>query len=270
MLLITTLGSCRITNPVRRAAGSYPVMLNNARVYGYVHSAAECLQLARFLHRKTEIPPEILPLLAPGMAPGLHRDSVHRSSDVYLAEISSAKDVRAFGCPVQWNHVARHFAGFLGDAQRARQFWALADGQQEEAKADFLAADPAFRALGAADRRLLAALTLNVMDGAALRQSIRALMAELPRVLFVTHCNARLDDGQPIPSRDRFIGELIHTLRECGAEWTDPTDVMLSYGQERAFRKEGGSYTHYTEGFEDALFADWHRRLIPAPAALAG
>lgn len=271
MLVITALGSCRVTNPVRNAVSSYPITLNNARVYGYAHSSAELVQQIRFLKQQIELTDEVRPLLAPAVGLAIHDASMHRPSDLYIVEISSAKVVRYKEICVQWNHVCRHFAGFLQDPGRAKVFWSLASGDHDDEKQAFLAKDSRFQHLSRADQTLLRGLTLKLSDENALRADIERIRRELPKVLFVTHVNALLPDGGPIPSRNRFIRRLTEILTGCGADFHNPTELMTSVGQAVAMKKEAASLTHYTEIFETALFAAWYGiyQAKQAPMALA-
>ncbi len=264
MLLVTALGSCRVTNPVRRAVGKYPIILNNARVYGYVHTAAETLQQIRFLKNSFEIPPEILPLLAPANETNIHEGSIHRTSDAYIIEISSAKVLRVGKYCVQFNHVCRHFAQFLREATRAKTFWALAQANQDVEKQAFLRGERTFRQLDLSDQYLLQNLTIEFSTRTSLRDDIKAIMAELPNVLFVTHCNAVLPSGDPIPSRGAFIATLTNVLQDLGADFCDPTHLMLNFGQDKAILAEGKSMTHFTEPFESALFSNWYDNYLAA------
>jgi hypothetical protein len=258
MLVVSALGSCRVTNPVRKAAGSFPIRLNNARVYGYVHSTGEILQQIRFLRREFSIPDALRPLIAPHVEKGLHENANHRSSDIYIIEISSAKSVRIGAVFVQWNHVSRHFAAFLNDASRARTFSSLARGDCEDEKLRFLDNDPVYRTLGVKDQHILRELTIRTCSPDELRRDVAAISDELPKVLFVTHCNALLPEGKPIPGRDRFVTLLRSVLAGQNAVFSDPTDLMRVFGQNRALLDESSSLAHYTDDFEHALFAHWY------------
>jgi len=258
MLMITTLGSCRVANPVRRAVSTFPIILNNSRVYGYVHSAAEIVQQIRFLKEQFVVPQNLRPLIAPSVTPEVYENSKHRPSDVYIVEISSEKVVRIQGVCVQWNHFCRHFSAFLDEPERARNFWLLAKPGLMQEKDAFLAADSHFCQLPRADQDLLRGITLETNDINSLQHDVELILGHLPKTLFVTHVNAALDNGQPIPSRDRFIQKLKTVLANCGADFYDPTHLMEKFGQQAALKAEAGSLTHYTEKFESALFADWY------------
>ncbi len=269
MLEITAIGSCRVANPIRRAVGRFPIKLNNSRVYGYTHSAAEAVQQIRFLKNRFAIPDHLRHLLAPAIDSGVHENAAHRTSGAYFVEISSAKIVRVGDTCVQWNHVCRHFDRFLDDPDRARVFWSLARPDSTSEKVAFLESEPEYARLAIADRQLLQAMTLQIADRDALRADISTILLELPRVIFVTHCNALLPHGQPIPSRNAFTLELTGILTELGAEFSDPTELMAAFGQSRALRDENGSLTHYTDMFERALFADWYGCFLQTNTALA-
>lgn len=119
---------------------------------------------------------------------------------------------------------------------------------------------------------MLRSITLEIADHGSLSHDIKVIMRELPRVLFVTHVNAKLADGGYIASRNKFIQLLKSVLSSVNASFCDPTSLMEEFGQSNALLAENGSYTHYSEEFERALFADWHNRHlnISNNLALAG
>lgn len=272
MLVLSALGSCRVINPVRRAVSTYPVIFNNARVFGYAHSAAEIVQQIQFLKGAFDLTERLQPFLAPTTENSLWQNVCHRMSDAYVVEISSAKIVRLDKTCVQWNHVCRYFADFLQESRRARTFWSLAHPDNQDQKLAFLASDQAYKALSSHDQELLRAITLEIADHAALSRDIKVILRELPRVLFVTHVNAKLGDGSYIASRNKFIELLKSVLSSLNASCCDPSELMEHFGQDNALLTENASFTHYSEAFERALFANWYNQYlnISDNLALAG
>jgi Vi polysaccharide biosynthesis protein TviD len=260
MKVISALGSCRVTNPLRQAVSKYPVIFNSSRIYGYTHSAAETVQLINFIKGRFQIADELRPFLVPSIAKGLHENAVHRPSDLYVVEISSAKNLRIGTTLVQWNHFCRYFAAFLAEQDRAKIFWSLAKPGDESELIQFLKSEKSFQNMSMQDQRHLCAVNLQMADAASLREEINTILQELGQVVFVTHFNPHLPDGTKIASRNRFIDLLKSVLQTCGATFYDPTELVTCFGQDRAIQSENGSYTHYTPQFESALFADWYGR----------
>ncbi|MFQ5623475.1 MAG: hypothetical protein ACE5FS_08775 [Paracoccaceae bacterium] len=260
MLTITPIGSCRIANPIRLGAKRYRYRVNSSRIYGYTHSSAEALQQIRYLKRAFAPIEAVRPLLMPNIDEAQNRRLLHAPSDLYFVEISSAKIAMVADTHVQWNHVARHFAAFLCDRERARKFWALASGETEEEKRRFLSASRVFRRLSATDRWLLQNMTLRHCDAAWLHRDIGEIVELLPRCVFVTHCNAAMANGERIPSRAAFISVLRWVLEDLGAEYFDPTEEMERFGQARALKDERGSLSHYAPEFENRLLEIWNER----------
>jgi hypothetical protein len=106
-LRITTIGTCRVTTPLRRALGKFPIESEHGRVYGYVHSSAEAVQQIQFLQREQDLPDEILPITFRPDIPRDYRTENWTAPDLNIVEISSAKLVAAHGRPVQRNYVYR-------------------------------------------------------------------------------------------------------------------------------------------------------------------
>ncbi len=258
----TAIGSCRIANPLRQASASGAIHLNSDRIYGYTHSSAEAVQQALYLHGDVEIPELARPLVMPSVD-GLSQGEVrHRPSDIYVVEISSAKEVRIENTLVQLNYVTRHFRDFFSDVERTRTFWRLATGERETEKMMFLAGEEAFQDLDDADRERLARLTARPVTGAALLTDIIFLKRRLGNVAFVTHCNAVTNAGRPLISRSRFIAQLKAILSKAKVPFCDPTTAMTAFGQDRAMLDQSGSLSHYTPEFEAHLFQTWWQEMF--------
>ncbi|MEO1550755.1 MAG: hypothetical protein AAFR93_10030 [Pseudomonadota bacterium] len=265
---VTPIGSCRITNPLRMADAAGLVQLNTDGVYGYTHSSAEAVQMMRHMAGDLDIPELARPLVMPGGDAPAHGPA-HDPSDLYLIELSSAKEVRMGTILVQLNYVTRHFAEFFADTTVTRAFWRLAKGDLEAEKRAFLQEVPSFRALSFEDQARLQLITQRPVDEATLREDIRILLDALPRAVFVTHCNARTRDGTTLTSRAAYIALAKRALSAEGAAFADPTELMDKVGQARALKDEAGSLSHYTEDFEAMLFDHWWRDLM-APALRRG
>ncbi|MEM9271003.1 MAG: hypothetical protein AAGA78_18950, partial [Pseudomonadota bacterium] len=265
---LTAIGSCRITNPLRMATEAGLVELNGQGVYGYTHSSAEAVQLARYLLGDLEIPDMARPLVMPGtdQPPS---NPAHTPSDLYLVELSSAKEVRMGSILVQLNYLTRHFEEFFSDKERTRAFWRLAKGDREAEKRAFLQATPSFQALSFEDQARLQLITQRPVQEESLRKDIRWLQDTLPRTAFVTHCDALKPDGTPLTSRASYIAMTKEALTQEGAVFSDPTALMRQVGQSKALKDEAGSLSHYTDDFEAMLFDHWWRDML-ASALLGG
>ena len=194
--------------------------------------------------------------------------SAYELADLYFVEISSAKLLTCRDWPVQLNYVARHFADFLSDRDRARWLWELA---AESTGAPLLArfqAEPAYARLDATDQALLADLRLAESDPARLGRDIDAIVDRLgaERVVLVTHVDAQLPDGGTLASRSKLIAQVRNCAQERGLRCNDPTPGMEAMGQERALEKEGLDTAHYTLSFADMLCDEFHALLMPRPS----
>ncbi|MDF3604985.1 hypothetical protein PE067_01725 [Paracoccus sp. DMF-8] len=89
---IAPIGTYRVFKPVRDLQQRNLARLNVARNYGYVHSAAEALQQARFMTGDIDsIPKKLFPMIATVDADAPRLAARHFRPDVYLVEISSRK-----------------------------------------------------------------------------------------------------------------------------------------------------------------------------------
>jgi len=135
MKKITPIGSCRITQPLRRAQSEFGFELNKSGVYGYCHSSSEAVQMARFLLADQQIPRQLWPLLTKAeQAP-----DAHEISDAYVVELSSAKSITIDGHSVQLNYLTSRHPEVFADDNIARDFWSVVDTNKQALIAGFLA-----------------------------------------------------------------------------------------------------------------------------------
>ena len=203
-LRITPIGTCRIHTPLKRGSQHYPISLELGRNYGFVHTAAEALQLIRFLHGEQDIPAEIAPLIIGSGDVAAYSSQEWTPADLHIVEISSAKKLMCGDHAVQVNYVYRHFADFFANRDRAKKFWSLVRAGDRRDFQEFIREEPTYRLLSMADRELLRSINLE-------QQSFKAIKAEMTEVverfgrdslMFVTHVNAKTPDDELIASRD--------------------------------------------------------------------
>ena len=116
---ITAIGSCRIAGPLRRSQINSGSLYNRSGVYGYCHTSAEAVQMARHLVGEKAIPQGIWPLVSKSEC----RPDPHDPSDAYVVEISSAKSITLDGSPIQLNYLAGAYPAIFEDREVARQYW---------------------------------------------------------------------------------------------------------------------------------------------------
>ena len=253
MLRVTPIGSCRIAGPLNRAQDRFGIATNKRRVYGYCHASGEAVQMVRFLQGDFDPDPAVWPLISRGTSLIAIAAQTHDPSDLYLIELSSAKRLTIDGVFVQLNYVTNAFANFFADDDRARAFWIRAEDGDQAAIDRFLAKQP----VSDTDRALLRLLRLSMTTPKQLRADITTLQALLPRLLIVTHTNARKSDGLPIATRAAFIDLVKDAARAVGVRVYDPTKRMLEMGQDRALADHSAGLAHYSDLFADTLGDDW-------------
>ncbi len=274
---ITAIGSCRISTPFKAASLSHPVVNNTGRIYGYTHTSAEALQQIRFLQGEFVPSAETLPLLMPNADVDALLDTTHPTSDIYFIELSSTKDLRIADTQVQLNYVTRHFADFFADKLRARDFWRMADGTQEDAKDKFLNEQESFQNLSVSDQTLLRGLTRTLSTSESLTRDMTEIRDRLPNVVFVSHCNALTKNHEPIASRAAYIAMVEEVARDLNLPLFNPTASMQAFGQHAAMSDGETSLSHYSEDFGcflfDGLFETYiapsHTRTLTPSAALS-
>jgi tetratricopeptide (TPR) repeat protein len=259
---VTPLGSCRVTNPLRSGLARRRLHLNMNRVYGYTHSSAEAVQLARFLQGDFHPPVNVSSVLFPSRSAQDILSARHEPSDLYIVELSSSKLIEVEGAYIQNNYLKQHFREFFSDSNRARRFWRLAkEGQQGELLA-FLAGDPTFAEYSIEDQKLLSRVRFSQSTEASLREDMLEIVERLGRVVFVPHCDASGPDGQALKPRSTFIKLVNQVAREIGASIYNPSVLKEKLGQEKTFKDDGTNLTHYTSDFEEQIILEWDEMFI--------
>lgn len=248
---ITPIGSCRIATPLNLCAGDLGYRVNRTGTYGFTHSAAEAVQQARILFGGDPPPDELWPLISRRDLSGAGGLEPHEPSDVYVVEISSAKEITVDGWCVQLNYMQAAFPDFFSDPDRVRGFWQAARGGDRDLM------ELSLRGRPAPERDLLRRVRMSLVTEEGLRGQIEALRGLLPDAFFVTHVNARTPDGAQIRSRSDLIGLVERVLRAAGDPVYNPTADMERFGQERAIEDHSDSLAHFTEPFSRLLVRRW-------------
>ncbi|SMX36490.1 hypothetical protein [Maliponia aquimaris] len=270
MYTVTPIGSCRITTPLKLGQASHGLRLNLGRSYGYCHSPAEAVQQARFLRGELDIPAEVWPLVSRSRDRDETAGQEHAQSDLYLVEISSAKELTLDGFSIQLNYLRAGFAEFFADTDRARRYWDLAETGDSAATEEFLAKTWGRNRKQRAEAATLSRIRRRLVTPDSLRADLQTLAALLTEVVFVTHVDAVTPDGQVIASRSALIGMLRAETRALGLPCYDPTELMVEYGQAAALEDDSTSLAHFTPEFSAALMADWMRQHVaPRTARMA-
>jgi len=262
MLKVTPIGSCRIAGPLRHGQNAYGIALNLARCYGYCHSPAEAVQMARFLRGSLGIPREIWPLVAPSQSREAVTKHTHRLSDLYVVELSSAKELTVDGVSIQLNYFTSKFRAFFSDTERANLFWACAESEDRSPMTALLRRTWSANEKQRAEAQILEKIHLNMVTLESLRRDIQTLTELLPRILFVTHVDVRKPNGLPIASRSSFIKMVSEEVARAGHTCFDPTRPMAEFGQQASIADHSTSLAHFTTEFTQEVMDDWMQQVI--------
>ncbi|SNS46848.1 hypothetical protein [Antarctobacter heliothermus] len=262
MFTVTPIGSCRIATPLRLGQSTRGIRLNLNRSYGYCHSPAEAVQLARFLRGEMTISADVWPLVSRSHQLATLSSEIHVPSGLYVIELASAKELTIDGVSIQLNYLKSTYPDFFADPDRMQAFWDAAQTGDRARTTAFL--DKAWSATDAqrADSAVLSRITLNYVTPDSLAQDIQTLGRLLPDVMFVSHVNARKPDGQTIKSRASLVTMVSDGVRDAGFDLYDPTQLMAEFGQPAAIEDDSTSLAHFTTPFSTAVMDDWMARFI--------
>ncbi|WP_055688148.1 hypothetical protein [Litoreibacter arenae] len=236
--------------------------LNMNRCYGYCHSPAEAVQMARFMQGEVTIPQEVWPLVSRAHDLNAMTANTHAVSDLYVVELASAKEVTIDGVSIQLNYLNATFTEFFADTARAQSFWALAEAGDTAQQLAFLDQHWAATSQQQAEARMLGKMRLQFVTRESLQRDVRALTELLPDVLFVSHVDACKEDGRTIGSRSRFIEMVSEEVSEAGCRFYNPTDLMAEFGQSAAIEDESAGLAHFTDAFARGIMDQWMGNVI--------
>ena len=261
---VAPIGTCRIHTPLRDALGRYPIKLQLGRNYGFVHTAAEALQQARFMLGQADIPADVQRLVFRPSNGEQARRGTHKPADLYMVELSSRKLLTIDGFPIQSNYLVRYFSEFFADRTRTRLFWSMANIDGLAERRAMLDQDPVFKSLNEDDRDLLARIVKRDQTDEEIEQEMRQLIELLGRdkVVFVTHVNATTPDNVTIEQRAQLIAAVTAAAQRTGVSCYDPTPLMNKIGQADAMENGGLDLTHYTPVFAERLYTDWYKNFM--------
>ncbi|GMM85650.1 hypothetical protein [Pseudoalteromonas sp. MTN2-4] len=264
MFNISPIGSCRINTPLRITQETYGFTVCKSRSYGFTHTSAEAVQQARFMLGLYEPQPQAWPLIARGRDSEELISSPYTDSDLYVIEISSLKKLTLGDDCIQLNYLSNEFKAFFSDKERSKAYWKVVSNSDQKVVDDFLAEHWDETDEQKAEQQTLRAIRLSLMTEDEIREDIKTLIELLPRVVFITHVNARKPNGEVIASRNTLIETVKKLANELGAYVYDPTNKMLEVGQEVAIEDHSDSLAHYTEEFGQLLVKDWFDEYIKA------
>lgn len=218
--------------------------------------------MALFMQGELSIPQDVWPLVSRSHDLAAISASDHMTSDLYVVEFASAKEVTIDGISIQLNYLNSVYSDFFSDAERAQGFWACAQNDDEPAMFEFLDQQWSDTDEQCAQAETLGKIRLNFVTRESLRRNIKKLTRILPNVLFVTHIDACKPDGRTINSRSDFIKLVGEEVSKAGCQLYNPTDLMAEFGQTAAIEDESTGLAHFTKAFSDAVMDDWMRHFI--------
>jgi tetratricopeptide (TPR) repeat protein len=242
----TTLGTCRIADPILTATRKRPIKRANQEVYGFAHTAREVLQQVDCLVGARTLPEELDPYLSDRV--GDKKGDIDSPADFFMVEISTTKEFRFRDWVLQVNYVERAFrdlSPLLGIFKTR-----MAAGDREERR-KLLEAHPLFAKADALQQAVLLETYVHNTTKQELAEALVAIRARLPAPsLFLCHID--LDDlsGRPLAARRQLCGWMRELCGTLGIPLLDPTPHVIEFGRARALEEDGRDLNHYSNEFK--------------------
>lgn len=244
---VTTVGTCRIADPIAAAATHLLISRNTTNIYGFVHTSKEILQQIDVLEGR-EIPAELVRFIA-----SAHYESpqARPPTDLYLVEVSSLKEIHFSDHLLQVNCVDRVFQ----ERQELLQaFFRNKYAHERETRAKALHQLPRFHEADPVEQRFLLEGHMHVTTRDELAHDLQLIHARLPaQVAFVCHIDVADGHGSVIEARARLCAWMREICEEYAYTLFDPSPQVIAFGRARALADEGQDTNHYTTEFKPLI-----------------
>lgn len=250
--VITTIGSCRVYDPIAAMVQEGRAELNQQRVFGYVHNSREILQqlrlmtgeipLASRLRSFLNIPPE-WKWQSPEEAYEL--GDLFAATDCFIVEISSIRLLRFKAVFLQLNRTRELLVG--NEAIERRWWQPLVREGRNEPLAYLLANTLA--QMDPVHREVMQDIACTEQTAEEIVKDIKSIRDALPGpVLFVSHFNTGME-GQSIDQRNVIVDALEQARQRYGIHYLDPTGMVREVGISVALKDA----SHYHPSFVPEL-----------------
>jgi tetratricopeptide (TPR) repeat protein len=241
---ITTLGTCRVADPIAAAAQIRPIWHENNNVYGFAHTPKEILQQIDYLDGVKDFPAELGRFIS---SDGILKREERETPELFIVEISTLKEIIFDGWYLQINYMEQAFE----EAQGLFEAFATLKSQRDvETRETALQAFPAYATLDELERRIMLEGYIRYSTREELEIDMMAIVQRLPApVLFVNHINIPGSDGELVTSRSRICGWIREICQRRGFQHFDPTPHVQKYGLEHAL----ADINHYTADFKPII-----------------
>ncbi len=246
-ITITSVGTCRLADPLSAIAKTHPIRRDLTNVYGFVHTSKEILQQLDVFEGR-ELPPELQRFICSAR---YEAPQLRGATDLFFVEVSSQKEVHYRGHLLQINCLDRVFQDRreLFDTLFRHKY-----PQEREARARALEQLPSFRDADPVERSILLESHVHLTTRDELACDMQVILGRLPApVVFVCHIDVPDSAGKVIETRSRLCAWMREICTENGYTLFDPAPQVIAYGRVRALAENGRDTNHYTTEFKPVL-----------------
>jgi tetratricopeptide (TPR) repeat protein len=220
----------------------------NQRVYGFAHTSREIIQQVDHLVAGTPIPPDLSCYLADPV--GGRKGDVDGSADIFIVEISTAKEHRFGNWVLQTNYLDRSFAQ-NGLSPLLDIFRKKGDAAKIDDRKRLLEGHPQFANASPLEQKILTEGYVHRTTADELRQHLIDIERRLPApVLFVCHVDLPDMNGRVLSGRPELCANMRRLCDDLKFTLLDPTPHVLAYGRAKALEDSGRDINHYTIEFK--------------------
>ncbi len=260
-VIVTTIGTCRIADPILAATRSRHLKRANQRVYGFAHTIREVRQQIDDLLGLRALPIELEPFLTDRV--GGSKGDVDKPADAYFVEVSTRKELRFRDWTLQVNYVERSFRHV---PEILRIFRSRSNNEERIQRQELLAAHPDFETLDDQHRAVLRETYVHHTTFEELDAGLMTVVERLPApVIFFCHVDVDDVSGRQLTSRRDLCSWMRMICKDRGYQLVDPTEQVLAYGRHAALAKHGSDVNHYSSEFK-AHYGSWLVDAVLSPA----
>lgn len=244
---VTVFGTCRIYLPLKKLQYRELISLNNitdSNIRTYVHSTQEIIQQIKLCQELIELPPlEIAQYIFTKEYSGQKLINNFDKTDIFFVEIST-------------NKLAK-FQGFFLKPYLVEELLNSYKFQNDLDKNT----DPKFSSI---ERNIINEVIIEKLNASSVIKDMLQISSLLgnKKIIFVTHLNAKMKNGEYIPGRDALIKVVETGAEKCGQLILNPTTVAENYDQSIILKNPDQDLTHYSQFFENKLANFIHQKFL--------
>tara|TARA_B110000444_G_scaffold200178_1_gene191706 strand:- start:136 stop:918 length:783 start_codon:yes stop_codon:yes gene_type:complete len=245
------MGTCRLHDPINSIIGNISVL--NEKNPSFVHNTKEIIQRINYFKGTYKYKKVLRSYQIKNNSVGL-RNGVRLSDiDFFLIEISSRKMITFEGHYLQWNNTINSIKKLDVDYSK---IWinSLHNSLKQNLENCAIITKNISSEIPKEDNEIISFLCAGTQSFIDLNlDMLKIKKLTNGKCIFVTHVDVQNSSGHNIPPRVKLIENITSFCIDNDIFFINPTDMLLSIGQEQMMDSKGLSVNHYNPEILDKI-----------------